>query len=182
MSTLFFLEAFLLFVAPGPTNALLMAGAAKRQKAIALLVAQACGYGIAAACWFALRPSLPSDAIQVLKLVAAVWLAILGVRLIGIDRIDASEDGDGLYVLVTTALNPKAFIYCLATVPVDARPYDLGLFWIVLLVTTAASGSMWLLLGRRLSGGEEMADRIAGAALVVFALTLLRPLLAIAAT
>ncbi|RVD22439.1 hypothetical protein EN738_17865 [Mesorhizobium sp. M4B.F.Ca.ET.017.02.2.1] len=32
------------------------------------------------------------------------------------------------------------------------------------------------------SGGEEMADRIAGAALVVFALTLLRPLLAIAAT
>lgn len=104
------------------------------------------------------------------------------MRLIGIDRIDASEDGDGLSVLVTTALNPKAFIYCLATVPVDARPYDLGLFWIVLLVTTAASGSMWILLGRRLSGGEEMADRIAGAALVVFALTLLRPLLAIAAT
>lgn len=182
LDNLFLLEAFLLFIAPGPTNALLVAGAAKRDKAIALLVAQACGYGIAAACWFSLRPLLPSGAIQVLKLVAALWLVILGLRLIGRDQIDASEDGDGLSVIVTTALNPKAFIYCLAIVPVDARPYELGFFWIVLLVTTAATGSMWLLLGRRLNGAGEMADRVAGAVLIAFALLLLRPLIAVAAT
>ncbi|MFD2055411.1 hypothetical protein ACFSQT_20825 [Mesorhizobium calcicola] len=182
MDDLFFLEAFLLFIAPGPTNALLMAGAAKRRKAIPPLVAQACGYGIAAACWFSLRPLLPSGAIQVLKLVAALWLVILGLRLIGSGRIDASEDGDSRSVLVTTALNPKAFIYCLAIVPVDARPYELGFFWIVLLVITAATGSTWLLLGRQLNGGKEMADRVAGAALIAFALLLLRPLLAMAAT
>ncbi|WP_292178752.1 hypothetical protein [Mesorhizobium sp.] len=76
LDNLFLLEAFLLFIAPGPTNALLLAGAAKREKAIALLVAQACGYGIAAACWFSLRPLLPSGAIQLLKLVAALWLVI----------------------------------------------------------------------------------------------------------
>ncbi|RWC51094.1 MAG: hypothetical protein EOS55_00470 [Mesorhizobium sp.] len=180
MDNLFLLEAFLLFIAPGPTNALLMAGAAKREKAIALLVAQACGYGIAAACWFSLRPLLPSGAIQLLKLVAALWLVILGLRLIR-DRIDASEDGDSLSV-ITTALNPKAFIYCLAIVPAQVRPYELGFFWIVLLVTTAATGSMWLLLGRRLNGGRELADRVAGAALIAFALLLLRPLIVVAAT
>lgn len=159
-----------------------MAGAAKREKAIALLVAQACGYGIAAACWFSLRPLLPTGAIEVLKLAAALWLVILGLRLIASDQIDASEDGDSLSVLVTTALNPKAFIYCLAIVPVGARPHELGIFWIVLLMTTAATGSMWLLLGRRLNGGRQMADRVAGAVLIAFALLLLRPLITIAAT
>ena len=180
LDTLFFLEAFLLFIAPGPTNALLMAGAVKREKANTLLVAQACGYGIAAACWLLLRPLLPSGAIQVLKLAAAVWLVILGLRLIGTDRVNASDGGDSLSVLATTALNPKAFIYCLAIVPVDAGPYELGLFWIVLLVTTAATGSMWILLGSRLNGGKKAADRVAGAALVLFALLLLRPLIAVA--
>jgi threonine/homoserine/homoserine lactone efflux protein len=52
LNSLFILEAFLLFAAPGPTNALLMAGAVKREKATKLLVAQACGYGIAAGFWF----------------------------------------------------------------------------------------------------------------------------------
>lgn len=104
----------------------------------------------------------------------------LGLRLIR-DRIDASEDGDSLSV-ITTALNPKAFIYCLAIVPAQVRPYELGFFWIVLLVTTAATGSMWLLLGRRLNGGRELADRVAGAALIAFALLLLRPLIVVAAT
>lgn len=180
LDDLFLLEAFLLFIAPGPTNALLMAGAVKREKAISLLVAQACGYGIAAACWFSLRPLLPPGAILVFKLVAAAWLVVLGLRLIDSDRIEASEDGDSLSVLATTALNPKAFMYCLAIVAVDARPYELGFYWIVLLVTTAATGSMWLLLGRRLNGGKELADRVAGAALIVFALLLLRPVMAIA--
>ncbi|TIW01590.1 MAG: LysE family translocator, partial [Mesorhizobium sp.] len=51
LDSLHLLEAFLLFAAPGPTNALLAAGAVKRQNATTLLAAQACGYGIAAAFW-----------------------------------------------------------------------------------------------------------------------------------
>ncbi|WP_245466815.1 MULTISPECIES: hypothetical protein [unclassified Mesorhizobium] len=159
-----------------------MAGAAKRRKATTLLFAQSCGYGIAAASWFSLRPLMPSDAIQMLKLAAALWLAILGLRLIVSNRIETSQSGDSLSVLTTTALNPKAFIYCLAIVPIDAEPRMLGIFWTVLLVTTSATGSLWVLLGSRLSRGKQIADRVAGTALIVFALVLLRPLMALAAS
>lgn len=172
-----FLEAFLLFAAPGPTNALLAAGAAKRENAITLLVAQACGYGVAAAFWLSLRSLVPPAAIQAVQLAAAAWLVILGFRLIAVKRADATEDGGAISILGTTALNPKAFIYCVAIVPMDIGAAALGIAWIALLAVTAITGSMWLLLGGRLSGGKRMADMIAGAALIAFALLLVRPLM-----
>ncbi|TPM89917.1 MULTISPECIES: hypothetical protein [unclassified Mesorhizobium] len=91
MDDLFFPEVFLLFVAPGPTNALLMAGSVKRANAIKLLSAQACGYGIASACWFSLRPVVSPDAIQILRLAAAGWLVILGLRLMASAGSDVSK-------------------------------------------------------------------------------------------
>lgn len=175
-NSLFLLEAFLLFVAPGPTNALLMAGAVKREQATKLLAAQACGYGIAAGFWLLSRPLMPPDAIQMLKLVAVGWLSVLGLRLMASSSIDISQR-DGLSLLATTALNPKAFIYCLAMVPMNAGPNELGIFWLMLLGITAITGSLWVLLGKRLRGGRRIADKVAGAALVGFALLLLRPLL-----
>ncbi|RWE35213.1 MAG: hypothetical protein EOS78_19005 [Mesorhizobium sp.] len=181
MDTLFFLEAFLLFVAPGPTNALLLTGWVKPEKAVKLLAAQACGYGIASACWFSLRPFVSPDAIQILRLVAAGWLVILGLRLTASARINAAKSGDAISVAVTSALNPKAFIYCLAIVPMNIEPRELGIFWIALLVMTAASGSVWLLLGRRFCGGKTLAEKVAGAALLAFALLLLRPLIPLVA-
>ncbi|MBZ9717882.1 MULTISPECIES: hypothetical protein [unclassified Mesorhizobium] len=63
----------------------------------------------------------------------------------------------------------------------DIELRALGLFWITLLVMTAATGSLWLLLGRRFSGGKRMAERVTGAALVAFALLLLRPLILLVA-
>ncbi len=99
----------------------------------------------------------------------------------GCKPIDASESGDGLSVLATTVLNPKAFIYCLAMVPMNAKPHVLGGFWIVLLGITATTGSLWLLFGKRLRAGRWTADKVTGAALVGFALMLLRPLIAAAA-
>ncbi|WJI65234.1 hypothetical protein NLY43_10985 [Mesorhizobium sp. C416B] len=181
MDNLLFLGAFVLFVAPGPTNALLMAGAVKREKVVKLLAAQACGYGISSACWFSLRPFMSPEAIQILRLVAAGWLVVLGLHLITSARINVSKNGDAISVAVTSALNPKAFIYCLAIVPMNIEPRALGIFWVVLLVITAATGSVWLLLGRRFSGGNKKTERIAGAALVAFALLLLRPLILLVA-
>jgi threonine/homoserine/homoserine lactone efflux protein len=178
---LFLLEAFLLFVAPGPTNALLMAGAVKREQATKLLAAQACGYGMAAGFWLLSRPLMPPDAIEMLKFVAVGWLSILGLRLIASNSIDVSQRRDGLSVLATTVLNPKAFVYCLAMVPMDAGPGNLGIFWMLLVGTTALTGSLWVLLGKRLRGSRRIADKVAGAALVGFALLLLRPLLIAAA-
>lgn len=178
---LVFLEAFLLFVAPGPTNALLMAGSVKRANAIKLLAAQACGYGIASACWFSLRPFVSSDAIQILRLVAAGWLVILGLRLMTSAGTNASKNGDAISVAATSALNPKAFIYCLAIVPMNIEPRALGAFWIALLMTTAATGSLWLLLGRHFGGTKRMAERVVGTALVAFALLLLGPLMPLVA-
>ncbi|TIO41431.1 MAG: hypothetical protein E5Y00_33935, partial [Mesorhizobium sp.] len=81
MTSLHLLEAFLLFAAPGPTNALLMVGAVKREKAIALFIAQACGYGVASACWFSLRPLVSPGAVLMIELVAAGLLVVLGLRL-----------------------------------------------------------------------------------------------------
>ncbi|TIT07234.1 MAG: hypothetical protein E5W74_27070, partial [Mesorhizobium sp.] len=75
------------------------------------------------------------------------------------------------------ALNPKAFIYCVAIVPMDIEAAALGIARMALLVIKALTGSIWLLLGGRLSGGKRMADAIAGAALIVFALLLVRPLM-----
>ncbi|MDX8530796.1 LysE family transporter [Mesorhizobium sp. VK25A] len=184
-NSLFLLEAFLLFVAPGPTNALLMAGAVKREQATKLLAAQACGYGIAAAFWLLSRPLMPTDAIQILKFVAVGWLSVLGLRLMASNPIEESGDVSGrrhgLSVLATTALNPKAFIYCLAMVPMDGGPEKLGIFWLALVGITAITGSLWVLLGKRLRGGRRVADKVAGAALLGFALLLLRPLLIAAA-
>ncbi|UDL90648.1 hypothetical protein LGH82_04745 [Mesorhizobium sp. PAMC28654] len=137
---------------------------------------------IASACWFSLRPFVSPNTIQILRLVAAGWLVILGLRLSASARINVSKNGDAISVAATSALNPKAFIYCLAIVPMQIEPRALGIFWIALLVTTAATGSLWLLLGRRLSGGKRMAERIVGAALIAFALLLLRPLIPLVAT
>lgn len=177
LDNLHLLEAFLLFAAPGPTNALLAAGAVKRQNATTLLAAQACGYGIAAAFWLSLRSLVPPATVQLVQLVAAAWLVILGFRLMAARRAEATENGGGISILATTALNPKAFIYCVAIVPMDIEAAALGIAWIALVVITAVTGSMWLLLGARLSGGKRIADTIAGAVLIAFALLLVRPLI-----
>ncbi|MGT2466205.1 hypothetical protein ACVOMV_16015 [Mesorhizobium atlanticum] len=181
MDNLHLLEALLLFAAPGPTNALLAAGAVKRQNATTLLAAQACGYGIAAAFWLLLRSLVPPATGQMVQLVAAAWLVILGFRLLAAKRAGATENGGGTSILATTALNPKAFIYGVVIVPMDVEAAALGIAWMALLVITALTGSMWLLLGGRLSGGKRVADAIAGAALIVFALLLLRPLIPLSA-
>jgi threonine/homoserine/homoserine lactone efflux protein len=181
LDNLHLLEALLLFAAPGPTNALLAAGAVKRQNATTLLAAQACGYGIAAAFWLLLRSLVPPATGQMVQLVAAAWLVILGFRLLAAKRAGATENGGGTSILATTALNPKAFIYCVVILPMDVEAAALGIAWMALLVITALTGSMWLLLGGRLSGGKRVADAIAGAALIVFALLLLRPLIPLSA-
>jgi NhaP-type Na+/H+ or K+/H+ antiporter len=46
-----------------------------------------------------------------------------------------------------------------------------------LLLVTLATGSVWVLLGRRLGDDGSLADRVAGAALIAFALLLVRPLM-----
>lgn len=64
----------------------------------------------------------------------------------------------------------------------NIEPGALGIFWIALLVMTAATKSVWLLLGRRFTRGKRMAERSVGAALIAFALLLLRPLIPLVAT
>ncbi|RUV45068.1 MULTISPECIES: hypothetical protein [unclassified Mesorhizobium] len=182
MNSLHLLEAFLLFAAPGPTNALLMVGAVKREKAIALLIAQACGYGVASACWFSLRPLVSPGAVLRIELVAAGLLVVLGLRLMSGVGANTSKKADAITVFATSAINPKGFIYCLAMVPTDAKPQALGVYWVVLLATTAVTGTFWILLGSRFSGGRTTVDWVAGAALIAFAVLLLGPLIPLAAT
>ena len=57
----------------------------------------------------------------------------------------------------------------------------LGIFWLMVPGITTITGSLWVLLGKRLRGSRRIADKVAGAALFGFALLLLRPLLIAAA-
>ncbi|WP_246135859.1 hypothetical protein [Mesorhizobium intechi] len=114
---------------------------------------------------------------SILRLAAAGWLVILDLRLTASARTNASKSGDAISVAATSALNPKAFIYCLAIEPMNIEPRALEIFWGVLLVMTAATGSVWLLLGRGFRGGKTLAEKVAGAAHLGFALLLLRPLI-----
>lgn len=67
-------------------------------------------------------------------------------------------------------------------VPTDAKLQALGVYWVVLLATTAVTGTFWILLGSRFSGGRITVDWVAGAALIAFAVLLLGPLIPLAAT
>jgi len=95
--------------------------------------------------------------------------------------IDVSQRCDGLPVLATTALNLKAFICCLVMVAMGAGPNGLGIFWLMVPGITTITGSLWVLLGKRLRRASWIADKVASAAPVGFALLPLRPLLVAAA-
>ncbi|AYM19917.1 LysE family translocator [Agrobacterium tumefaciens] len=119
----FLFAVLALLLAPGPTNTLIgLAGAQRGLRSLwRLLPAELIGYltTILPAAWYGamMIERWPMAAI-VLKLVAAVWVMYLAIRL-WVPRSDAvgSDEVTAKCVYITTTLNPKALIVALVLLP-----------------------------------------------------------------
>jgi threonine/homoserine/homoserine lactone efflux protein len=133
----FLFAVLALLLAPGPTNTLIgLAGAQRGLRDLwRLLPAELIGYltMILPAAWFgAMMIERWLMATIVLKLVAAVWVMYLAIRLwvprsavVGYDEVTAKR------VYITTTLNPKALIVALVMLPAptdEQFPLKLALF------------------------------------------------------
>ena len=145
-----------LLATPGPTNTLLaLAGAQRVRRPLMLPLVELAAYlatvvplSIWGQHWLEATPRLR----LILTLAAAVWVAVLAVRLWR-HATKAEAQGaagvTGLQVGVTTLLNPKALVFGLVLIP--AGPDLVAGLWLfaglVIVVSLA-----WLWLGTQLAG------------------------------
>jgi threonine/homoserine/homoserine lactone efflux protein len=138
LTTLFALA--LLLVAPGPTNALLMAAGALhgRGKALRLLGAVIGAYllgvgalGLLLAPVLAAEPQLAA----IVKVLAAAYLTCLAVRLWRAPLADAAAEVSPRALFIATLLNPKGLIIATVVLPAGwAASPGAALPWLTLLL------------------------------------------------
>ena len=179
----FFLAVLLLLLVPGPTNTLLLTAGATQglRRALPLLAAEALGYlatvhllillsGLVIAQVAAIRPAIQiTCALYLLYLAWEIWRGSFvpqGARIISFRA-----------VLVTTLLNPKAFILAFAIVPYTLASdwrFDLPYF-LIMQFTIVSAGFCWLALGGLLRSGRivrvpaALIQRTSAVALALFA-------------
>ncbi len=163
---LFALAVLAVLATPGPTNTLLATSGAMvgLQRSLALVPAEAAGYGIAIlTLGLVLGPVMAGQPMLAAALRAAVgaYLLLLAWRLwrrgagavVGVGLVRPGQ------LFLTTLLNPKAIVFALGIVPfgkAPVLPYMLGFLTLLVLVAVA-----WIGLGAVL--GQAAARRgIAG--------------------
>jgi threonine/homoserine/homoserine lactone efflux protein len=158
----FFFAVLLLLLVPGPTNTLLLTAGATQglRRALPLLAAEALGYlvtihlllvltGLVIAQVAAIKPAIQiTCALYLLYLAWEIWrgsFAPQSARVISFHT-----------VLITTLLNPKAFILAFAIVPYthtsDWR-FDLPYF-LIMQFTIVSAGFSWVALGALIRSGK----------------------------
>lgn len=185
MTYLAYLSAVLaLLLAPGPTNTLMgIAGARGGLRATGrLLPAELAGYltTILPLTWLGaeLLARVPSAAVG-LKVVAAVWVMFLAVRLWRMPG-DAGQ-GNGVRarrVYVTTVLNPKALIFGLVLLPAPADSQylpRLAMFCVMVVGVAILWGGFGQLTQAGESGSRRLllVQRLASVWLAVVSVTLI---------
>jgi threonine/homoserine/homoserine lactone efflux protein len=180
----FVLAVLLLLLVPGPTNTLLLTAGATRgaRKSIPLLAAEALGYFVTVHLLVFLKGFLvqPIPAAQsVLQIACALYLVFLAVRiwLGSFAKIETPRAISFLDVLITTLLNPKAFILAFAIVPYAfAAEWRFALpYFAMLQLTIIGAGLAWVSLGALVKSGAlvsvpaKFIQRASAAALVLFA-------------
>lgn len=151
------LAVLLLLLTPGPTNSLVLVAGAERgwTGAMRLAPAELAGYfltvlplSVIGATALADQPGLQGA----MTLAAAVWVAVLAVRLWQpLSAIEGAQSVGARTLFVTTALNPKALIFGLVLLPSpDRLALNLALF-AGLVVLVAA---LWAAAGAVLRAGE----------------------------
>lgn len=175
---LFLLAVLTLLATPGPTNTLLAtAGASAGMRAsLHLLLAELLGYAVAiAVIWAVLGPvtqTIPELG-TALKLVVGAYVAWLAIKLwMQPVRSAAPLRIDFRMVLVTTLLNPKAFVFALGVLP-TGHPQLLA-YAVAFGACVLVAGGSWIALGSALraasgSGRSWLLQRVAAVALGGFA-------------
>lgn len=169
----FALACLALLVTPGPTNTLIALRAVQAGvgSALRLVPAELGGYALAVlplalfgqgvlADWPALAAGL--------KIVAALWVAVLAVRLWQpVPEGSAAGDVTARQVFATTVLNPKALVFGLVLFPgTQAGPVLLMALFAGCIVMVAL---LWAVAARRLAGGRPaLVRRAASGVLIVF--------------
>lgn len=150
-----------LLATPGPTNTLMLVAGAERGLAGAarLIPAELAGYLITilplVLVGAALLAAVPGLHMAV-TLAAALWVAVLALRLWGLPGAHAAGRVDARALFVTTALNPKALIFGLVILPSpDGLATNLALF-AGLVVAVAV---LWAAVGAILQGGTGSQPR-----------------------
>jgi threonine/homoserine/homoserine lactone efflux protein len=142
-----------LLLTPGPTNTLVAVAAAERgiARALRLIPAELAGYMAAvvplALAGPALLDRVPGAAAAVTA-AAALWVALLALRLWRVPVRGALPAVTAGRVALTTLLNPKALVVGLVLVPGGAAMPRLALF--AALVVAAAA--LWAVIGRCAQG------------------------------
>ncbi|HVY98357.1 MAG TPA: LysE family translocator [Dongiaceae bacterium] len=184
----FALAVAILLATPGPTNTLLLtAGAGSGRWSLPLILAEVTGYlvtillvGYLVGGWFASQPLLA----KALRIVVALYLAYLAFRLWRSGVAAEAEQRLVRFrdVFVTTMLNPKALLFALGIIPLQAANAAVYLGAFVVMVMLAGSG--WMLLGAALAHGvlppasRRIVPRLGAVVIVGFAFYLvLGPLL-----
>ncbi len=145
------LAVLLLLLTPGPTNSLVLVAGAERgwTGAMRLVPAELAGYFLTVLPLTLVGAVVLSDHAGLQKavtLAAAVWVAVLAVRLWQpLAAVKGGQSVAARMLLVTTALNPKALIFGLVLLPSpDRLVLNLALFaGLVVLVAAlwAAAGA-----------------------------------------
>lgn len=169
-----------LLILPGTTNAVLALSARDLMpvRFVLLLATVATGYLVIllAVSTFA-APFLHAhpEAAREVKLLAAIWVLALAVRLWATGTAETIVPVGPKQLFVTTVLNPKAIIVGLTLMPAVKGAASLSTFGVFTLAVVATS-SAWLLLGRIVIGRSEamhqLARRIGATVLVAFSFTL----------
>lgn len=157
------LAVLALLLTPGPTNTLILLAGAERglQGALRLIPAELAGYFLTvlplALLGAAALEGLPALRIAV-TLAAALWVAVLAVRLWCLPGPDSAVRAvSGRALVTTTALNPKALIFGLVLLPSPERlGWNLALFAGLVALVAA----FWAAVGAGLGGaGPDGAGR-----------------------
>lgn len=168
MSLIAFLSAvFSLLLAPGPTNTLIgIAGAQGGPRKVAQLMPfELAGYLCAILPLTVFGAPLVAawpEATVALKIVAALWVLWLAIRLWGIRGAkDADSNVTRRRIFTTTLLNPKALIFALVLLPSPPDPEflpRLGMFCLALVLVAMLWGTAGHLArtgGRGHQGGDS---------------------------
>ncbi len=149
------LAVLALLLTPGPTNSLMLLAGAERglTGAARLIPVELAGYlttviplTLVGQSVFAANPDLR----MIVALLAAVWVAVLAVRLWRLPSVAATRSVGARALFVTTALNPKALIFGLVLLPSPDRVGTSLALFVGLVIGVAL---VWAGLGAALRGG-----------------------------
>jgi threonine/homoserine/homoserine lactone efflux protein len=158
---------FLLLITPGPSNTLLMTSGSRNGPvhAIKLVPYEVTAYLIVTTIIYTIGASL-GEYKPYLQLVAAVWVSGLAYLMwTSVQNIESIRVVTPGWVFFTTLLNPKAFVFGIALLPLMDQPRGFA----VMAGLIAITGSSWVLFGSIMQPISRIITRVSAVWMVCIA-------------